>query len=231
MRTIEQRVELLAALDNSAFLIERAGRTCYKSEVEDCKKCDGGGVTIINGKYAQPCSECEKRAAKFIKKIVKLGHESVLEHASATLKFVTDRGITHELVRHRLCAYSQESTRYCNYGGKDIAGIDVSEIAPEGHQKGFERILKFAEEEYNHQIAAGIHPQWARRVLPIGLKTEIIHTANFRQWRHILKLRAINKRAHPQIRSLMKDALRLLVSICPAAFEDIMMSEWTKLTV
>ena len=122
-------------------------------------------------------------------------------------------GNTHELVRHRLCAYSQESTRYCNYGGKGIIGIDPGDCGPLESQESYERLLAFAEQEYDKQVEQGVAPQWARRVLPIGLKTEIVFTANFRQLRHMMGLRLGNKagKAHPQIRALFRMILDALL--------------------
>lgn len=176
-------------------LIELAGRTCYKSE----DKMD------------------EVSADRFIEQILKRGHESVIEHSMLTVKFIVDRGVTHELVRHRLCAFSQESTRYCNYKGgvtfvippwfKDInEGIyskksnQIDSLEP--ISKVWLCFMLDCEGWYKVLLNAGQSPQQARSVLPNSLKTEIVVTANFREWRHIFKLRC-SKAAHPQMREIM----------------------------
>lgn len=230
MKIVEQSAELLSITPGALFLIERCGRVCYKSEEKlECKRCPNGkarayiGLTTVD--VYRACPECVERATAFIKKIIKSGHESVLEHAEAVFLFITDRGITHETVRHRIgVGYSQESTRYCNYGKKGIVGLDPG-CGPKESQESYKRVLAFVEEEYNKQIDAGIPPEFARRVLPIGIKTEIAMSANFRAWRHVLKLRATNKRAHPQIRLLMKSVLAVLREEVPAVFGDIKFEE------
>ena len=181
--------------------------------------------------YPVACPECEERASKFIKNIIKRGHESVLEHANATFLLVTDRGLSHEIVRHRIgVAYSQESSRYCNYGNK---GGEITVIRPTiwydrdwstPEYQSWKLACETAETEYL-QMLVDVQPQWARSVLPTCLKTEIAMTANFRAWRHILSLRATNKRAHPQIRLLMKLVLDKLQDCVPAVFDDIQFEE------
>lgn len=181
--------------------IERCGRICYKSEDKTTKESAG----------------------KFIRMLIKREHESVLEHASATILFVCDRGVSHELVRHRLASYSQESTRYCNYG-KDKFDNEISVIEPPGlsAKKAYHSWLlacKEAESQYLWMLKAGLSPQIARSVLPTCLKTEIAVTANLREWRHILKLRT-SKAAHPQIREIMLMAGKELKEIAPNVFFD-----------
>lgn len=182
------------------FLIELAGRTCYKSEDKITKDS----------------------AAAFVKRIIKSGHHSVIEHVNITVRFITNRGVTHELVRHRLASYSQESTRYVNYGGSDIAFVlpvwwaESTDVAREC----FKRSCHDAEQEYNFLLECGWQPQQAREVLPNALKTEIVVTANVREWRHIFSLRT-SKAAHPQIRALMKDALSGMRLAFPVVFDDI----------
>jgi len=150
------------------------------------------------------------------------GHHSVIEHASASFLFVCDRGVTHELVRHRLAAYSQESTRYCNYG-KDKFGKEITVIEPPGltvSQRGdWARAVREAEIGYLELLNNGCSPQIARSVLPNCLKTEIVTTCNLREWRHIFKLRT-SKAAHPQIREVMNMALWKLKNLCPNVFFD-----------
>lgn len=186
MKAIRQNTTLLAWTPDPEHLIERAGRTCYKSEMND--------------------------PVAFIRMIIKRGHESVLEHASATFLIVTDRGISHEIVRHRLASYSQESTRYCNYAGKEMEYIPNAYIP--------HHVMEVLEDEYNKMVEAGAKPQEARDILPTCLKTELVMTANFREWRHFLKLR-LSMAAHPKIREIACLILADLNNIAPTVFEDI----------
>lgn len=188
MEIVEQSWAWVQKPDLPLQVIEAAGRTCYKSEEK---------IT-------------EGSAEKFAKTILRSGHESVIEHVNASVRFVTNRGVTHELVRHRLCAYCQESTRYCDYGGEGIAVIkpvwwDDEEIE-DADRKAWIAAMGHAERYYTQLRELGWKPQQARDVLPIGLKTEIVVTANMREWRHIFRLRT-TKKAHPQIRALMLDCL------------------------
>lgn len=192
--------------------IEEAGRTCYKSED---KIADG---------TAEP----------FVQRIIKRGHESVLEHESLSVRFVCDRGVTHELVRHRLVAYSQESTRYCDYGGSGVAFIipPWSDIDPGvyNHEdignidKLEDRYWAYgmldAESRYVGLREFGWSPQQARSVLPNATKTEIVATTNLREWRHILSLRT-SPAAHPQMREIMQPLLADLKHFLPVVFGDI----------
>ena len=193
-------------------LIEKAGRTCYKSEDK---------IT-------------EDSAEKFVKMVRDRGHHSVIEHSALTVKFIIDRGVSHELVRHRLCAFSQESTRYCNYKGGVTFVIppwvelqegeynenQLHELFPE-YCPGADWFMAMcnAERKYKSLISAWT-PQQARSVLPNSLKTEIIVTANFREWIHILTLRT-SKAAHPQMREIMIPLLRKLKELIPVIFEEI----------
>lgn len=196
----------------SLEVIERAGRVCYKSE-------DG----ISPG-----------TAKKFVQKIISLGHESVLEHSAMTVKFICDRGVSHELVRHRLCAFSQESTRYCNYkGGVTFVIPSWIELIPGTYHAGdihdlfpdfcpeydwFVAMLN-AESRYISLLSKW-SPQQARSVLPNSLKTEIVVTANFREWRHIFNLRC-SKAAHPQMREIMIPLLEECKKLIPIIFNEI----------
>lgn len=180
--------------------IERAGRTCYKSE-----------------------EKAGEDTEKFLRKITKSGHESVLEHGAASMRFITDRGVTHELVRHRLAAYSQESTRYCNYSGEGVTFILPVYWTPGRNQEKYKAwwlSMEAAEKAYLDLLADKATPQEARAVLPNSLKTEIVMTANFREWRHVLKLRTA-KDAHPQMKALMRDALAMFQKAVPVIFDDI----------
>jgi thymidylate synthase (FAD) len=201
MQIIEQGHIILTPLlhENIYGLIERAGRTAYKSESR---------IT-------------EDSAMKFIELIIARGHESVLEHASISVRFVTDRGVTHELVRHRLCAYTQESTRYCNYTKKGMAFVKPVFWADNSCEMALWREhMESCERYYNELIIKGAKPEQARTVLPNSLKTEIVCTANIREWRHIFRLRT-SLAAHPQMRALMLPLLRELQEKLPILFGDL----------
>jgi thymidylate synthase (FAD) len=211
MQVINQSHEILTSIDRVQLykLIELSGRTAYKSEDK---------IT-------------ENSAEKFIKNIIVLGHESVLEHGNISVKFITDRGVTHELVRHRLCAYTQESTRYCNYSKKgmtfiqptfwnEVDGVSSKTFNNQDMLLNWQCSMECSELAYKNLIRLGATPQEARSVLPNSLKTEIICTANIREWRHILKLRT-SKAAHPQMRALMLPLLHELQDELPALFGDI----------
>lgn len=188
---IESSVDASRILEN----LERYGRTAYKSEEK---------ITSTS-------------SADFIRGIIKSGHESVIEHEYLTVRFICDRGVTHEIVRHRLVSYTQESTRYCNYSKKGITYIDPGDFVLEQDDLS---LLKVIEDHYNKKIKQGRTPQQARYFLPNGLKTEIVCTANLREWRHILKLRTA-KTAHPQMREIMTPLLRRLKELLPIVFDDI----------
>lgn len=200
MRIVEQSVHLEWATPEPERIIERAGRTCYKSEEK---------IT-------------EGSAAKFVAMVLARGHESVIEHASASFRIVCDRGISHEIVRHRLCSYSQESTRYCNYG-KSVNDGQVKFIAPpdlRGHAaKVWRDACIVAEQAYLELLRIGQPPEIARSVLPTCLKTELVMTCNFREWRHFLRLRWSPK-AHPQMQEIAHGIRHTLVKLSPACFEE-----------
>lgn len=167
--------------------LESAARTCYKSE------CSIGTI---------------ESARAFVSKLVHVKkHESVIEHFSITVRFVVDRGVSHEIVRHRIAAYSQESTRYCNYSGEKF-GREITVIKPPfwtdcDHRYAFwKSACEEAERQYLALLDYGASPQEARSVLPNSLKTEIVMTANLREWRHVLSLRC-SQAAHPQMREVM----------------------------
>ena len=200
----------LETYNSPLTLIEIAGRTCYKSENK-----------ITKGS-----------AKKFVQKLINLGHESVIEHSAMTVKFICDRGISHELVRHRLCAFSQESTRYCNYKGGITFVIPPWVNIPPGNYnysefQGLDNntllwldLCHRAEKYYKELLSNGWSPQQARSVLPNSLKTEIVVTTNLREWRHIFRLRC-SKAAHPQMRELMIPLLRECKETIPVIFDDI----------
>ncbi len=228
MKIIKPSYEIQTVFDRGIILrhLEAAGRTCYKSENE---------IT-------------EESASKFVRGIVKRGHESVIEHWSVTVKFICDRGVTHELVRHRLASYSQESTRYCNYAKKGDGQLTfilpcwfkeikegnyvISDMfsymlwsSSEGSsercaEKDWICTILRSGESYLRLIKNGWTPQQARSVLPNSLKTEIVTTANLREWRHILKLRTSSK-AHPQIREIMLPLLKRFQEELPEIYEGV----------
>lgn len=183
--------------------IERAGRTCYKSEDK---------ITANS-------------APTFVAMIMGRGHESVLEHASVSVRFICDRGVTHELVRHRLDAFSQESTRYCNYKSKGVKVIKPFFFIDRAEQLAiWLEVMEACERGYLKLIAAGAKPEEARSVPPNSLKTEIVMTCNLRQWRHVLQLRT-TRRAHPQMREIMVPLLAEFKKRIPVVFDDIIAEE------
>lgn len=190
--------------------LEKIGRVCYKSEDR---------IT-------------EDSAEKFILGILKRGHESVIEHESISVKVICDRGVTHEIVRHRVASYSQESTRYCNYSNDKFSGqiscIDIAtgfhyDLSNENDLRKYEiwqAAIKDAERYYFQMMELGAKPQEARSILPNSLKTELVMTMNLREWRHFMRLRAA-KTAHPQIRELSIMILKEFIKRFPVFFQDL----------
>ena len=209
MRIIKPRVEFITPINGDVILkrLEQCGRVCYKSE---------GRIT-------------EDSAPKFVAGIIKRGHEAVLEHCSFTVKFICDRGVSHEIVRHRVASYCQESTRYCNYSKGDFAS-QITVIEPCYLAEGtaaynvWYAACEYAEKAYFDLLNIGMLAQHARAVLPNSLKTELVMTANVREWRHFLKLRCA-KDAHPQMRELAIQLLHELQTKIPVLFDDIGISE------
>lgn len=205
--------KILRITDAPEELVEHAGRLCYKSRPKE-----------------------ESRNA-FIRNLIKSGHESVIEHASMTVMFITDRGVTHEEVRHRLSSYSQESSRYVDYkGGCEfiippwISDLKEGEYPPGTpyplpHDAGeyWYNCMMDAERYYWTLRQHGWGPEMARDCLPTSTKTQIIHTTNMRNWRHILNLRAVGTtgKPHPQMREIMVPLLGEVKKIIPVFFEDI----------
>lgn len=226
MKIIKPSYEILTPIDRVQILkhIELCGRVCYKSE--------------------EKITEDKESASKFVSMIQNRNHESVLEHFVISVRFICNRGFTHELVRHRIASFSQESTRYCNYS-KDKFGNEVSNIQPKwftGLGNSTDKVqdvfypkithdsdlaenrfngnvetqhflmhkldvwmsaMMWAEWHYFQLLKMGATPQEARGVLPIDLKTEIVITANLREWKHIFSLRNAPA-AHPSMRELME---------------------------
>ena len=205
MKIINACYRIETPIDGAEILkrIEKAGRTCYKSEDR---------IT-------------EESAENFVRMLIERGHESVLEHESITVRFVCDRGISHEIVRHRIASFSQESTRYCNYSN-DRFGSGLTFIKPcffkekKGAYCSWYNSMDFAECAYFDMLDDGCTPQEARSVLPNSVKTEVVMTANLREWRHFLKLRTA-KAAHPQMRELTVPLLHELQERIPVVFDDI----------
>ncbi len=205
MRTIEPQIEVLDELDGNKILkhIEQAGRVCYKSEDR-----------ISEGS-----------SSMFIQNIINRGHESVLEHEKISVRIICDRGVSHEIVRHRIASYSQESTRYCNYA-KDKFGKELTFIKPcfweEGSQpyQVWEQQMQAAEDAYHRLISLGAKPEEARTILPNSLKTELVMTMNIREWRHFFKLRT-SERAHPQMREIARMLLEEFRSSIDLLFDDV----------
>jgi thymidylate synthase (FAD) len=201
MKIIDQSWEWLQKPEKPLEIIELAGRTCYKSE----------------NRIA------EDSAQKFVKMIVGLGHETVLEHVSLSVRFTTNRGVTHELVRHRLASYSQESTRYVRYNDqltfiKPVWWDDPS--YPEAAKENWRNAMAQAEQNYLAALKTGDKPEQAREILPNAVKTEIVMTADLREWRHVFELRCATA-AHPQIRALMRDCLAGFAKEIPLVFDDL----------
>ena len=197
--------------------IEKIGRVCYKSE---------GNIT-----------EDGESAKKFVKMLIERGHEAMIEHSSLSVKFIVDRGVSHELVRHRIASFAQESTRYVNYSldkfGNEINVIDINNgIKLDNKMKNMDAdtiaaiidewslAIKDAEKHYMKMIELGATPQIARSVLPNSTKTEITITANYREWRNFFKLR-VPSTAHPQMREVTIPLLKELKNRLPIIFDDI----------
>ena len=209
-------IEILSETSYEELLkkVERAGRVCYKSE---------GNIK-------------EGSAETFIRGILKRGHESVVEHGSITVRIVCDRGVTHEIVRHRIASYSQESTRYCNYAnekfGSQITCIDLAsgfqyDLNDEKDRRKYEiwkKAMEEAERYYFDLLEAGAKPEEARSILPNSLKTEIVVTMDIREWRHFIRLRG-GHAAHPQIREITKMILEEFSRRYPVFFGDLKIEE------
>ena len=186
--------------------IEKAARTCYKSE--------------------DKITEDGESAKALIKQLIKSEHEAMLEHSSLSVKFVVDRGVSHEIVRHRLFSFAQVSQRYCNYS-KDKFGNEITFIEPcFWHEYNlyeydvWETACEDAETAYFKLLKAGATPQEARTVLPNSTATEVVVTGNYRDWRHFFKLRT-DVAAHPQMREVTIPLLAELQRQIPIVFDDI----------
>ena len=213
MKIIKPYAEILTPINGVEVLkfIEMVGRKCYKSEDK---------IT-------------DESAYKFVEMLIKRGHEAMIEHYNVSVLFVCDRGVSHEIVRHRIASYAQESTRYCNYS-KDKYDNEVTFIEPffwagphftfsttERCYEEWEKSCKIAEETYLNMLKLGkASPQEARSVLPNSLKTELVMTTNLREWRHFFKLRTAEG-AHPQMREIAIPLLKEFKQLIPVVFDDI----------
>lgn len=202
MKIIKPSFKILTEVNGEAILqrLAHAGRICYQSE--------------------------QNNSHEFITKRIKEGHKSILEHESISVEVTCDRGVSHEIVRHRIASYSQESTRYCNYIKDKFGNGSITVIEPffwsDDKQKFnvWQFIMSACEEAYMKLIELGAPPQEARSVLPNSLKTTIIMTMNLREWRHFFKLRTSPK-AHPQMRELSIPLLNEFKTRIPVIFDDI----------
>ncbi len=221
MKSLKAGYEILTPISEGGLLelqhIERIGRVCYKSE---------GKIT-----------EDGESAKKFVKMLIGRGHEAMLEHSTLAVRFTVDRGVSHEIVRHRIASFAQESTRYVNYSldkfGSEVNYIDLAPgIRLDNKMKGMDgeaidavmaewnEAMQDAERHYMKMLELGATPQIARSVLPNSTKTELIVTANYREWRNFFRLRTENA-AHPQMREVAVPLLRELKEKLPVIFEDI----------
>jgi thymidylate synthase (FAD) len=209
MKIIQPSFSIEGEVDGGKILqhIERAGRTCYKSE------------NLITTDSAK----------RFVEAIIKRGHESVLEHASISVRVICDRGVSHEIVRHRIASYSQESTRYCCYNKEKFGGQitfikpcfwEWTTSNPTPQYARWLALMKEVEKAYLELIELGASAQEARAVLPNSLKTELVMTMNLREWRHFFRLRTA-KAAHPQMREIACPMLDEFKKQIPIVFDDI----------
>lgn len=201
---VPQSVEIidLGAENEISILkkIEKCGRTCYKSEDK---------IT-------------DDSCIRFVRGLLSSRHESVIEHHNVSVKFITNRGVTHEIVRHRLNAFSQSSTRYCRYNDSNMEFI-YPEWWDRSDQKQkllFIDACKASSMFYTKLLDSGWRPEQAREVLNNALKTELVMTTNLRNWRHVLRQR-LDKRCHPQMRDLMTILMHQFMLFLPEFFRDI----------
>ena len=217
MKLINAKVELLTPVSNELLkIVELAGRTCYKSEAS---------ITADS-------------AEAFASRMIDNQHGAMLEHASISVRITCDRGVSHELVRHRIASFAQESTRYCNYSkdkhNNEITFIDLEPgLLLEGKEytattwkaimDEWLQACEDSERHYMRMIELGATPQIARSVLNNSLKTEIVVTMNLRNWRHFLKLRheGITGVPHPQMLEVSNKIYDIFESNLPVLVKDI----------
>ena len=212
IEVINQSHEILKIDNDPLQMIERAARTCYKSEKKITKES----------------------AHKFVKKLKDNKHNAMIEFGDMTVKFITDRGIVLELVRHRICSFANESSRYVNYNKKgfqfirpvwcssEICGEYICKLPYQLHSSSrWINAMFLSAETYDQLLIKGWKPEQARSVLPNSLKSEIVVKANLREWIHIFKLRT-SKKAHPQMRALMIPLLKEVQTKIPVLFDGIL---------
>lgn len=205
MKIVEPSFSFVGDIDGMEMLrkVERIGRMCYKSEDK---------IT-------------ENSCIDFVKMLISRNHLAMIEHAGFSVHFVCDRGVSHEIVRHRVASFAQESTRYCNYS-KEKFGNEITVVRPfffgESTVAYYEWMddMHAAEAKYFSLLSLGFSPEEARSVLPNSLKTEIVMTANLREWRHFFLLRA-DRHAHPQMRQIVEPLLKEAKKLIPVVFDDI----------
>lgn len=208
MKVIKPSFEILTPINREDVLkhLETVARTCYKSEDK---------IT-------------EQSAPKMVKGLIKSHHTAMIEHFSVSVKMIVDRGVSHEIVRHRIASYAQESTRYCNYS-QGRFGNEITVIKPLFFDEGtpeyiiWEESCMQAEKAYNELIEMGRSPQEARSVLPNSLKTEIVVTMNLREWIHFFNLRALGTTGapHPQMKEIAMMVLEEFSNQLPEIFGDM----------
>lgn len=212
MKIIEQSHKIISLPENLLETLELAGRTCYKSEDKITKES----------------------APKFVAMLRDRKHHAMIEFGDIIVKFITNRGVTHEIVRHRMCSFAQESTRYVRYAGNMefirpvwCSDAVLGEWGPgpwkkriKADEKAWLKSIFRTENAYIDLLNLEWRPEQAREVLPNSLKTEIVVKANIREWRHIFLLRC-SKAAHPQMRALMLPLLAELKEKLPIVFDDI----------
>jgi thymidylate synthase (FAD) len=211
MQVIKPSVEILSTQSGMEILqmIEKAGRTCYKSEDK---------IT-------------EDSCIKFVENLINRDHTAMIEFGDVTARFICDRGVTHEIVRHRLFSFAQESTRYCNYAkrkdlGNELTFIkpcfwpDENEVGVDSNYFDWKDVMEDIEKAYLHMIEHGATAQEARSILPNSLKTEIVIKGNLREWVHFFKLRTAPA-AHPQMQEVAKMALQQFKEYIPIVFDKL----------
>lgn len=206
INVIEPSYEILTPITGAELSrIEVAGRTCYKSEAK----------------------MTDNSAQRFVAMLIRNKHEAMLEHSFLSVKFICDRGVSHEIVRHRLFSFAQESTRYCNYEKNDEMVFIMPPFAKDGEHFSKADVWTTAMKEtasaYEYLIRMGCKPEEARSVLPNSLKTELVVSGNYREWRHFFNLRATKEAGtpHPQMVQITVPLLEDLRTKIPVVFDDI----------
>ena len=207
VKIVEPSVEIITEIDGDKILktIERAARTCYKTE--------------------DNISEDASSAKKMISKLIEMGHTAMIEFADVHVILTADTGVLKDLTRHRHCSFAVESTRYCNYS-KGKFGNEITVIKPCNIEEGSKEYdlwldcMNNIETTYNQMAELGCKPDQLRMLLPHSLKCNINLKANVREWRHIFSLRCA-KAAHPSVQEIMKMVLVEFHKQIPILFDDL----------